>query len=62
MVIHSKIKLFTCSICNNEFYRKDTLKLHMLTHSDKKLFKCIIQKFLSVLHVTMNIEDCESNM
>lgn len=40
-VVHTKEKLFPCTVCSKEFSRKKNLVQHMWIHSEHKRFECI---------------------
>jgi hypothetical protein len=40
-VVHTKEKLFPCTVCSKEFSRKKNLVQHMWIHSENKRFECV---------------------
>ncbi|KAL0808622.1 hypothetical protein ABMA28_013060 [Loxostege sticticalis] len=41
MVVHTKEKLFPCTVCSKAFSRKKNLVQHMWIHSEHKRFECV---------------------
>ena len=40
VLTHSKVKSFTCDICQESFARSDTLQVHQRIHTGERLYQC----------------------